>query len=50
VSVNDALLRHIAPLGWITSIREKPPDDLWELAEVRERLGEALLKAESGPR
>jgi len=27
------------------AIREKSPDDLWELAEARERLGETLLKA-----
>jgi non-specific serine/threonine protein kinase/serine/threonine-protein kinase len=27
------------------SIREKTPDDLWELAQARERLGEALLKS-----
>jgi tetratricopeptide (TPR) repeat protein len=26
------------------TIREKSPDDLWELAEARERLGENLLK------
>ncbi len=29
------------------AIREKTPDDLWELAEARERLGEALLRAGS---
>jgi non-specific serine/threonine protein kinase/serine/threonine-protein kinase len=27
------------------SIREKTPDDLWELAQARERLGEALLNS-----
>jgi predicted Ser/Thr protein kinase len=27
------------------SIREKTPDDIWELAEAQERLGEALLKS-----
>jgi predicted Ser/Thr protein kinase len=29
------------------AIREKAPDDLWELAEARERLGEALAKSGS---
>ena len=29
------------------AIREKSPDDLWELAQARERLGETLLKAGS---
>jgi eukaryotic-like serine/threonine-protein kinase len=34
-----------AVLREAVSIREKSPDDLWELAIARERLGEALLKA-----
>jgi hypothetical protein len=29
------------------AIRDKSPDDLWELAQARERLGETLLKAGS---
>jgi non-specific serine/threonine protein kinase/serine/threonine-protein kinase len=29
------------------SIREKAPDDIWELAQARERLGEALAKSGS---
>ena len=29
------------------AIREKSPEDLWELAQARERLGEALVKAGS---
>jgi hypothetical protein len=29
------------------SIRQKTPDDIWELAQARERLGEALAKAGS---
>jgi serine/threonine protein kinase len=29
------------------SIREKTPDDIWELAQARERLGEALAKSGS---
>jgi tetratricopeptide (TPR) repeat protein len=29
------------------AIREKSPDDIWELAQARERLGEALAKAGS---
>lgn len=29
------------------AIREQSPNDLWELAEARERLGETLLKAEN---
>jgi hypothetical protein len=29
------------------AIREKSPEDLWELARARERLGEALLEAGS---
>jgi tetratricopeptide (TPR) repeat protein len=35
----EALLREAV------SIREKTPDDIWELAEAQERLGEALLKS-----
>jgi tetratricopeptide (TPR) repeat protein len=34
-----------ATLKEAVAIREKSPDDLWELAQARERLGEALLKA-----
>jgi non-specific serine/threonine protein kinase/serine/threonine-protein kinase len=36
-----------AALKEAVAIREKSPDDLWELAEARERLGENLLKAGS---
>jgi tetratricopeptide (TPR) repeat protein len=36
-----------AALKEAVAIREKTPDDLWELAEARERLGENLLKAGS---
>jgi eukaryotic-like serine/threonine-protein kinase len=35
----EALLREAV------SIREKTPDDIWELAQAQERLGEALLKS-----
>jgi tetratricopeptide (TPR) repeat protein len=34
-----------ATLKEAVAIREKSPDDLWELAQARERLGEALLMA-----
>lgn len=34
-----------ATLKEAVAIREKTPDDLWELAQARERLAEALLKA-----
>ncbi len=34
-----------ATLKEAVAIRERCPDDLWELAQARERLGEALLKA-----
>jgi predicted Ser/Thr protein kinase len=34
-----------ATLKEAVAIREKTPDDLWELAQARERLGETLLKA-----
>jgi len=34
-----------ATLQEAVAIREKSPEDLWELAVARERLGEALLKA-----
>jgi hypothetical protein len=33
-----------ATLKEAVAIREKSPDDLWELAQARERLGEALFK------
>jgi hypothetical protein len=36
-----------ATLKEAVAIREKSPDDLWELAQARERLGETLLKAGS---
>jgi tetratricopeptide (TPR) repeat protein len=36
-----------ATLQEAVAIREKHPDDLWELAEARERLGEALAKGGS---
>ena len=36
-----------ASLQEAVAIREKHPDDLWELAEARERLGEALAKGGS---
>lgn len=29
------------------ALREKSPDDLWELAQARERLGETLFKSGS---
>lgn len=34
-----------ATLKEAVAIREKSPDNIWELAQARERLGEALLKA-----
>jgi tetratricopeptide (TPR) repeat protein len=34
-----------ATLKEAVAIREKSPDDLWELAQARERLGEAFLKS-----
>jgi hypothetical protein len=37
----EALLREAV------SIREKTPDDIWELAQAQERLGEALAKSGS---
>jgi hypothetical protein len=36
-----------ATLKEAVAIREKSPEDLWELARARERLGEMLLKAGS---
>jgi non-specific serine/threonine protein kinase/serine/threonine-protein kinase len=36
-----------ATLKEAVAIREKSPDDLWEMAQARERLGETLLKAGS---
>jgi non-specific serine/threonine protein kinase/serine/threonine-protein kinase len=36
-----------ATLAEAVAIREKCPEDLWELAEARERLGETLLKAKN---
>jgi eukaryotic-like serine/threonine-protein kinase len=37
----------LAALQEAVAIREKTPDDIWELAQVRERLGEALAKSGS---
>ena len=36
-----------AALQEAVALREKYPDDIWELAEARERLGEALAKSGS---
>jgi hypothetical protein len=33
-----------ATLKEAVAIRERSPDDIWELAQARERLGETLLK------
>jgi eukaryotic-like serine/threonine-protein kinase len=37
----------LAVLQEAVAIREKTPDDIWELAQARERLGEALTKSGS---
>jgi tetratricopeptide (TPR) repeat protein len=37
----------VALLREAVSIREQAPDDIWELAQARERLGEALAKSGS---
>jgi hypothetical protein len=34
-----------AALKEVVVIREKSPDDIWELAQARERLGEALAES-----
>lgn len=38
----------VAPLREAVGIREKSPEDLWELAQARERLGEALAPSGGG--
>ena len=44
-SLRGQLEEATASLKEAVAIRERSPDDLWELAQARERLGEALLKA-----
>jgi hypothetical protein len=49
-SVEAALGRNtesVAALREAVAIREKAPDDVWELAQAQERLGEALAKSGS---
>jgi tetratricopeptide (TPR) repeat protein len=49
-SVDSALGRNteaVAALREAVEIREKAPDDIWELAQAQERLGEALAKSGS---
>jgi eukaryotic-like serine/threonine-protein kinase len=50
-SAESALGRNgesVALLREAVALREKTPDDIWELAEAQERLGESLAKSGSG--
>ena len=49
-TVDSAMGRNtesVALLKEAVSIREQTPDDIWELAQTQERLGEALAKSGS---